>query len=219
MAARVVIALSSQRPSSNNDQDHDHHHSHDSNVRIAFTCWEISYVVLFFLQRSILQELGWPRIHQQSLCGVFSLKLVALLPNELPPLFIRDQPDSLMILQGTDDESHQHSHSVGDHAHSDPDDREDHDGHSHDHSHHGHGHGHSHSHTNLNAVQKLIQRVSKAVGIAAIADAWRENLTVVCVSSVLLLLGALAPFLFPNLAATSSLQTLLVVPALPLTGV
>lgn len=42
VAARVVIALSSQHPSSNNGhndhQDQDHHHSHNSNVRIAFTC-------------------------------------------------------------------------------------------------------------------------------------------------------------------------------------
>ena len=155
------------------------------------------------------------RIHQQSLCGVL-LKLVALFPYELPPVFTHDQPDLHMMLQGTDDESHQHSHAAGDQAHSHGHDE--HDGHSHDHSHHGHGHGHSHSHTNLNAVQKLIQRVSKVVGIAAIADAWRENLTVVCVSSVLLLLGALAPLLFPN-PATSSLQSLLVIAALPLTGV
>lgn len=145
------------------------------------------------------------------------MKLVALFPNDLPPLFTHDKPDLLMMLQGTDDESHQHSHAAGDHAHSHGHDE--HDGHSHDHSHHGHGHGHSHSHTNLNAVQKLIQRVSKVVGIAAIADAWRENLTVVCVSSVLLLLGALAPLLFPNSATTSSLQSLLVIAALPLTGV
>lgn len=44
VAARVVIALSSQHPSSNNGhhdhQDHDHHHSRNSNVRIAFTCLE-----------------------------------------------------------------------------------------------------------------------------------------------------------------------------------
>lgn len=156
-----------------------------------------------------------PHIHQRSLCGVLLLKLVALVPNELPPLFTHNQPDLLIMLQGTDDESHQHSHAAGDHAHSHGHDE--HDGHSHDHSHH--GHGHSHSHTNLNAVQKLIQRVSKVVGIAAIADAWRENLTVVCVSSVLLLLGALAPLLFPNLATTSSFQSLLVIAALPLTGV
>ena len=41
VAARVVIALSSQHPSSINghhDHEDDDHHSHNSNVRITFTC-------------------------------------------------------------------------------------------------------------------------------------------------------------------------------------
>jgi len=98
--------------------------------------------------------------------------------------------------------------------------------HDHDHSpcheeHHAHSHGCNHGHNHgdaasLNTVQKLIKRASEVLGIAAIAEAWRENITVVCVSTVLLLVGAVLPLVLPNAAAY---QNLLVIPALPLTGV
>lgn len=116
--------------------------------------------------------------------------------------------------KGTEDHDHSHGSCDHDHGH-------DH-SHSHSHSHsehHTHSHGCSHNHgrpTSLNAIQKLIKRTSEVLGVAAIADAWRENLTIVCVSTVLLLLGAALPLVLPQAA---SYQNLLVIPALPLTGV
>lgn len=68
----------------------------------------------------------------------------------------------------------------------------------------------------MNSVQKLIKRASEVVGIAAIAEAWRENLNVVIASTVLLLLGAVVPLVLPKAAAC---QSYFVIPALPLTGV
>ncbi|KAG0580991.1 hypothetical protein KC19_4G216200 [Ceratodon purpureus] len=144
-----------------------------------------------------------------------------------------------VVLAFSSQHSHSSTHSHGghDHYHShEPEEKEEHDhahgscDHDHDHSHshshshsheehhtHSHGCGHSHGHsTTLNAVQKLIKRASEVLGIAAIADSWRENLTAVCVSTVLLLLGAVLPLVLPRVA---SYQNLLVIPALPLTGV
>ncbi|CAK9274654.1 unnamed protein product [Sphagnum jensenii] len=100
--------------------------------------------------------------------------------------------------------------------------------HHHTHEEHEHHHDHeqqcSHQHHHhrteeLNQVQRLVQRVSEVTGIATVADAWRDNLAVCCASTVLLLLGAVVPFIIPKQQSASSLQSLLVIPALPLTGV
>jgi hypothetical protein len=100
--------------------------------------------------------------------------------------------------------------------------------HHHTHEEHEHHHDHeqqcSHQHHHhrteeLNQVQRLVQRLSEVTGIATVADAWRDNLAVCCASTVLLLLGAVVPFVIPKQQSASSLQSLLVIPALPLTGV
>lgn len=54
------------------------------------------------------------------------------------------------------------------------------------------------------------------LGIAGLAKAWGDNITVVCASTALLLLEAIAPLVFPQAA---SYQNLLVYSAIPLIGV
>ncbi|KAG6543160.1 hypothetical protein Mapa_015409 [Marchantia paleacea] len=100
-------------------------------------------------------------------------------------------------------------------------------GHDHDHDHghshsHGHQHHHGHSHCNsdpgsLNGVQKLIQKLFRVIGVASIADMWRDNLKACCASLALLLLGALAPYVLPK-SFGHTVQSALVLPALPLTA-
>lgn len=54
------------------------------------------------------------------------------------------------------------------------------------------------------------------LGIAGLVKAWGDNITVVCASTALLLLEAIAPLVFPQAA---SYQNLLVYSAIPLIGV
>ncbi|KAL2650473.1 hypothetical protein R1flu_018601 [Riccia fluitans] len=104
------------------------------------------------------------------------------------------------------------------------DDQEHHEYHDHDHEHHKHDHlHHGHSHDSLdpahmNAVQKVLHKVFKMIGVAAIANMWRDNLKACCASLALLLMGALAPYVLPQ-SLGPTVQSALVLPAIPLTAV
>ncbi|KAL3701184.1 hypothetical protein R1sor_019206 [Riccia sorocarpa] len=115
-----------------------------------------------------------------------------------------------------DDQEHD-EHDDHDHEH----DEHEHDHHHHHHSFGHHQHGHSHDTldpAHLNAVQKVLHKVFRMIGVAAIANMWRDNLKACCMSLAMLLLGALAPYVLPQ-SLGSSVQSALVLPAIPLTAV
>jgi hypothetical protein len=120
---------------------------------------------------------------------------------------------------------HDHEHDHGEHDHNHGEEQHEH-SHSHSESHsHSHSHGHSHhGHThasssgNLNALQKSVQKLGNVLGLGFLAGLWRDNLKACLASLVLLLLSAAVPYFLPK-AVGATVQSALIVPALPLTGV
>ncbi|CAM6083439.1 unnamed protein product [Calypogeia fissa] len=110
-----------------------------------------------------------------------------------------------------------HSHE-SEHGHEHHDHDHDHEGHHHEHGHSHHGHTHASFSSNLNGIQKSVLKVCNVLGLGFLADMWRDNLKVCLTSLALLLLGAAAPYVVPK-SVGATVQSALVLPALPLTGV